>query len=123
MEDIRIPKISGPPTATSSLPKVASGSKIKTEIASGDTKDNTQSKEPIVPVEVNLEQLVQEANQIANSNNKEINFEFDKEGDPPVIVVSDKETGEVIRQIPSEEMVRLNDNMEEFVGLIFDRRY
>ncbi len=123
MEDIRIPKISGPPTATSSLPKVASGSKIKTEIASGDAKDNTQSKEPIIPVEVNMEQLVQEANQIANSNNKEINFEFDNEGDPPVIVVSDKETGEVIRQIPSEEMVRLNDKMEEFVGLIFDRRY
>jgi flagellar protein FlaG len=123
MEDIRIPKISGPPTATSSLPKVASGSKIKTEIASGDAKENTQGKQPIVPVEVNIEQLVQEANQIANSNNKEINFEFDNEGDPPVIVVSDKETGEVIRQIPSEEMVRLNDKMEEFVGLIFDRRY
>ncbi len=38
------------------------------------------------------------------------------------IVITNKETGKVIRQIPSEEMVRLSDNMEEFVGMIFNGR-
>jgi flagellar protein FlaG len=35
-----------------------------------------------------------------------------------VIKVVDKNSGEVIRQIPSAEMLRLRENMTEMAGLI-----
>jgi flagellar protein FlaG len=121
MEDIRIDRITGSPV-TSAVPQVAGNAKVKTE-TSGETKKDNQEKEKSVVPEVDIDKLIEQANQIASANNKEINFELGDQGDPPVIIISDKETGEVIRQIPSEEMVRLNDKMEEFVGLIFNGRY
>ncbi len=121
MEDIRIERIAGSPAA-SVLPKVAGSDKIKTELTSAEKKDEQKKESTVVP-EVNLDDLIEQANQIAYASNKEIDFRLDEEGEPPVIVVTDKETGEVIRQIPSEEMVRLNDKMEDFVGLIFNGRY
>ncbi|KAA3617656.1 MAG: flagellar protein FlaG [Calditrichaeota bacterium] len=121
MEDIRIARIAGSPAA-SAVPQVAGSNKVKTEITSAETKNDHQKDVSVVP-DIDIEELVEQANQIADANNKEINFRMDNEGDPPVIIVSDKETGEVIRQIPSEEMIRLNDKMEDFVGLIFNGRY
>jgi len=122
MEDIRIARITGSPVA-STVPQVAGSNKVKTEITSSEPNIEKPEKEAKAVPEVDMDKLLEQANQIAHSNNKEINFRFDNEGDPPVIIVTDKQTGEVIRQIPSEEMVRLNDKMEDFVGLIFNGRY
>jgi len=36
------------------------------------------------------------------------------------IIVSDKETGKLIREIPPEELQRLHVKMEELAGIIFD---
>ena len=38
------------------------------------------------------------------------------------VVVKDKETGEVIREMPAEELQRLHVKMEELMGLIFNDR-
>ncbi len=122
MEDIRIARIAGAPAA-SAVPQVAGNKKVKADVASAETKDDQQQKEPSVVSEADIDKLVENANQIASAYDKEINFRVDKEGEPPVIIISDKETGEVIRQIPSEEMVRLNAKMEEIIGLIFNGRY
>ncbi|PCK33278.1 hypothetical protein CEX98_02680 [Pseudoalteromonas piscicida] len=54
-------------------------------------------------------------------------FEFDEEGDPPVIKVLDKEGEEVIREIPTEEFREVAKALEEFAdklsskGLLFNR--
>ena len=37
-----------------------------------------------------------------------------------IIKVVDRETDEVIRQIPSEEVVRLRQRLEEVAGVLFD---
>ena len=122
MEDIRIEKFTGSPV-TSAVQQVAESSKVKTGLTSTGSKKDEQEKETSVAPAVDMDKLVEKANQIANNSNKEITFKLDNEGDPPVIIVSDKETGSIIRQIPSEEMVRLNDKMEDFIGLIFNGRY
>lgn len=122
MEDIRIERLAGTP-ASSTVPQVSGSNKVKTEISSGEAQKGKQQDKAVTEQEIDIDQMIEKANQIAQSNNKEIDFKFDNEGEPPVIIISDKETGEVIRQIPSEEMVRLNNKMEDFIGLIFNGRY
>ena len=44
--------------------------------------------------------------------------------DPKMIVVKveNKQTGEIIRQIPPEEIVRLARNIEKLLGLLMDEK-
>ncbi|NHH91323.1 flagellar protein FlaG [Pseudoalteromonas sp. MB47] len=54
-------------------------------------------------------------------------FEFDELGDPPIIKVIDKESEEVIREIPTEEFREVAKALEEFAdkltskGLLLNR--
>jgi flagellar protein FlaG len=53
------------------------------------------------------EALAGHFNQLAQQSGRELNFSVDQESDQLVIKVMDSGTGKVIRQIPSEEMLRL----------------
>ena len=39
-----------------------------------------------------------------------------------VVEIKDKETKELIKQIPAEELLAIKEKMEEFTGLIFDQK-
>jgi flagellar protein FlaG len=45
---------------------------------------------------------------------------MDEEINRPVITVRNIETGEVVRQIPSEEIIRMAHSIEEGKGLLFN---
>lgn len=47
---------------------------------------------------------------------------YGKNNDKISVTVSDKETGEIIREIPQEELQRLSSKIEEMVGMVFDGR-
>ena len=47
-----------------------------------------------------------------------VRFEFDKEAHTMIAKVVDVETGIVIRQMPSEEMVRISKAMDKLQGLL-----
>ncbi len=38
-----------------------------------------------------------------------------------VVVISNRETNELIKQIPSEELLTIKEKMEEITGLLFDQ--
>jgi flagellar protein FlaG len=40
-----------------------------------------------------------------------------------VVVVTDKTTGEVIRQIPNEVVIRVAHNIADLKGVLFDGKY
>ena len=120
MDDMSINNIVNMPRKAL-VTQVTENSKVKTEIATeSDTpkEDFSNKREETVDVE----ELIASANKIASAFKNVINFRIDEEGEPPVIIVTDKETGKVIRQIPQEEMIRLSDKMEEFIGMIFNGR-
>ncbi|MBQ4836970.1 MULTISPECIES: flagellar protein FlaG [Pseudoalteromonas] len=56
-----------------------------------------------------------------------LSFEFDENGDPPFIRVIDRDSDEVIREIPSEEFREVAKALDEFAdkvsgkGVLFDR--
>jgi len=50
----------------------------------------------------------------------EAQFTFDKEIDRVIIKIKDKETGEIIRQIPPEVAVKIAKKVDELIGILFD---
>jgi len=66
--------------------------------------------------------LVNQANLKAGTYNNKIKFQIENDGQPPKILILDKESGEVIRKIPSDEMENINNKMEKFIGRIFNGR-
>ncbi|MBN2310439.1 MAG: flagellar protein FlaG, partial [Candidatus Hydrogenedentes bacterium] len=49
-----------------------------------------------------------------------VRFRVDEATDQVIALIVDRSTHEVIRQVPSEELVNLTRRLREFVGLMFD---
>ncbi|GKW51878.1 flagellar protein FlaG [Pseudoalteromonas sp. NCCP-2140] len=85
--------------------------------------EQKDKKDLIAEVKQNLEKL----NSYIPVTSTNLIFEFDEEGDPPIIKVLDRENDEVIREIPTEEFREVAKALEEFAdklsnkGLLFDR--
>ncbi|TMN93836.1 flagellar biosynthesis protein FlaG [Pseudoalteromonas phenolica] len=75
-----------------------------------------------VDVKASLDKL----NEIIPVTSTNLSFEFDESGDPPFIRVIDKDSDEVIREIPSEDIREIAKALDDFAdtikgkGLIFD---
>ena len=65
-------------------------------------------------------QLVDQVNDHMRSLGTKIQFTVDSRTGKQVVIVAEKETGRVIRQIPPEEMLELAAKMKELVGIIYN---
>jgi len=65
------------------------------------------------------------AGEIENSQihsiNREVDYHIEQGSNELVIKILDKETGEIIRQIPEEEFLRLTNRISEFNKSILDQ--
>ena len=59
------------------------------------------------------EEISDAISNLERSFNRTIRFEIDSELDAVIVKVIDKESGDVIRQIPSEELVELSKKIKE----------
>ncbi len=69
-----------------------------------------------------LAQVAGRMNQRMQQMQRGLRFNVDEESGRIVVKVIDKDTDEVIRQIPSEEMLAMMKHINDFDGLIFDDR-
>lgn len=49
-------------------------------------------------------------------------FKYDEELDMVIVKIKDPETGEIIRQIPPEVVVKIAKSVSEFLGILLDER-
>lgn len=66
-----------------------------------------------------LENVVSDLNKLVRELHRELRFSVDEDSGDTVIKVIDRETDEVVRQIPSEELMRLRKRLEQAAGAIF----
>lgn len=78
-------------------------------------KQSEDKKNPM-----SLEKAVSKSNDTARLMNSQIRFQVDDNTGQVIVKVINKDTKEVIRQIPSEEMVKLASRAEDLRGLIFN---
>lgn len=67
-----------------------------------------------------LEKLAEELNENFKIFNAAISFSVDKDTSKTVITILDRETEEVIREIPPEELLELAAKLTEIIGRLVD---
>jgi flagellar protein FlaG len=66
-----------------------------------------------------LDSVVSDLNSMVRELHRELRFSIDQDSGDTVVKVVDRQTEEVVRQIPSEELMRLRKRLEEAAGVIF----
>jgi len=66
--------------------------------------------------------LVDEVQSYLDNLNIQLHFQLDDRTGEPVVQVLDPDSGDVIRQIPPEELLEIRGKLEELRGILFDRR-
>lgn len=64
--------------------------------------------------------MVEDVQEMARVFQRELEFRVEDDLDRTVVQVKDRQNDEVIRQIPSEQMLELARNMERIRGLLFN---
>jgi|AntRauTorckE6833_2_1112554.scaffolds.fasta_scaffold40844_1 flagellar protein FlaG len=67
-----------------------------------------------------VEEAVSSIREFAQSIQRNLNFSLDDSTGRVVVKVTDGVSGEVIRQIPSEEALRLTESLDEVRSLLFN---
>jgi flagellar protein FlaG len=73
-------------------------------------------------VRQNLQEAVSMLNQQMSSTKRGLGFQVDEAVGGPVVTVRSAESGEVVRQIPNEVVVRIAHNIEKVKGLLFSAK-
>ena len=73
-------------------------------------------------VRQNLQEAVSMLNQQMASTKRGLGFQIDEAVGGPVVTVRSAESGEVVRQIPNEVVVRVAHNIEKVKGLLFSAK-
>ena len=73
-------------------------------------------------VRQNLQEAVSMLNKQMLSTKRGLGFQVDEAVGGPVVTVRSAESGEVVRQIPNEVVVRVAHNIEKIKGLLFSAK-
>ncbi|CUS47196.1 MAG: flagellar protein FlaG [Idiomarinaceae bacterium HL-53] len=92
--------------------------------------DQAQKTEQELPLEAKeIGEVVEKLNEVLEVGNRQLQFRVDNDANRTVISVLDQESGEKIRQIPSEDVLRLvsrmqemGDGVEKAVGVLIDSK-
>lgn len=104
--------------ATAAVPQAspvaaaAKAAEIDAEVSKKEPEEATQSREPVEDAVIAIQSFVQ-------SIRRDLNFSLDDSSGRVVVKVTDGASGDVIRQLPSEEALRLAESLEEVRSLLF----
>jgi len=85
-----------------------------------------QAPEPLridpVKMKMQIEDTVSMLNRQMEKNNYGLGFAMDRVANENVVTVRDSNTGAVIRQLPSEAVLKVAHSIESLKGIIYDRK-
>lgn len=103
----------------SSLPLLPVKSVTRTDLAA--TPDAVRQPSDVTPTvasEEGLKSAVAELRSIVQQVQRNLDFSIDKSTGDVVVKVIDGESGKVVRQFPSEELLRLSEQLEDMRSLM-----
>jgi flagellar protein FlaG len=107
-----LPKGAAAVTQVAPVTAAAKAAEADTKVSKDELEAATQSREPIEDAVVAIQSFVQNIR-------RDLNFSLDDSSGRVVVKVTDGVSGEVIRQLPSEEALRLAESLEEVRSLLF----
>lgn len=92
--------------------------------------DNNKADDVVVAKQADSEPLARESLDSAVASissfvqgvQRNLDFSIDESSGEVVVKVTDRDSGEVIRQLPSEEALRLSEQLESLRSLMFETR-
>lgn len=84
--------------------------------------ENKKKTEEVPLSSTEVTETIDEMNAFLQEMQRNLSFSMDEKSGQSVIIVKDSETEEVIRQIPSEELVVLRKKMDDLTGILFDTK-
>ena len=127
---MQIPSISIAGAQTPELRSSVSGRQNATSGVADNSAANASSLQRDVAVSANsaakqsasrpedVDQAIENINKAVQAFSQKLEFSIDKDTDTFVVKVVDKETKEVIRQIPSEELLNIAKALDKLQGLL-----
>lgn len=103
-------------TAAGSAAQSAVSSATEPAAPATATQQHEQSAESI---RESVEKAVSSIQGFVQSIRRDLNFDFDDSSGRVVVKVTDSASGDVVRQIPTEDALRLAENLEEIRSLLF----
>jgi len=100
------PSANAPPQA-SQAPKVIEHREVQLQINPAHEREK-------------LKQAVSMLNEQVQQTNRGLGFRMDEVLNAPVVTVTSAQTGEVVRQIPNEVVIRIAHNIEKVKGMFFN---
>ena len=64
-----------------------------------------------------LLEAVNDSNEIGKLLNRKLSFDIDESTEKIIVKIIDEESGEVVRQIPSEEMLRISSHLKKLLEM------
>jgi flagellar protein FlaG len=120
-----IQSLSDQQTEVENVAKPATEAKVL--LSSAD--NNEQKQQNNVETDLSIENALAEITEFVQDNGRQLNFSVDEGSQKNVVKVTDSETGEIIRQIPSEDVLRLSERLKDLqldvgnaVGVLFNKQ-
>lgn len=106
-----------------SYPPVAPQSAAAPVVADKDkTKVEAVKPAPVEPARAELEKAVTDMREFVQKNQRQLDFSIDDSTHQVVVKVIATDSGEVIRQIPSETALKLAQNLASASHMLFDEK-
>lgn len=115
-----VAKISGGNTS----PMIAGSSpSLLKEVGFSASEDLAQPQKPAdAKASVDMRDLVERFRSQVQSIQRDLNFSVDDSTGDVVVQVIDGDSGKIVRQIPSEEILRLTERLDEMRSLMFEAK-
>ena len=88
-------------------------------VAVTERADSIQSGKEVVKPE-DIKMAVSELNKLAGSFNEKVRFDLDDKTNRIIIKLINRDTNEVVSEIPSKYSIRLLEHFQEYMGLFVD---
>jgi len=112
-------------TAQVTVPQTAANAALK---PAGEASPALQARKPVdmhvdpVQNEKAMREAIAQINQQMADNKQQLGFSHDDSVHGPVIVVTNSATGEVIRKIPTEEVIRVAHSIDALKGVLYSTK-
>ncbi len=84
--------------------------------------DNTEQPQPGNPDKLQITDAIAKANELMKQKRTRCEFSYSEEINRVMIKVYNRDSEEVIREIPPEDTIKIIENIWEIAGLIVDKR-
>ena len=104
-----------PGVGQSSLPDVSVA-----EVAAEAAKGKVKSLSTLASVTESIDDAVEVLNEALSRKNTSAQIRKDEELNRFLVTIKDKDSGEIVREVPPEALLKFARNLEELKGILFD---